>query len=72
MTAAEAIAILTQLVTLAGVIGGIIVSLRNRQVVQSGIAKVHELVNGKTDKLEKLIEEKGFAAGKADEKANPS
>lgn len=77
MTTAEAIAILAQFVTLAGVIGGVIISLNNSRALankasKADVAKVHELVNGKTAKLEKLIEEKAFKAGQADEKANPS
>lgn len=51
----------TQFFTLLGVIFGIYLSWRNGRV----LVETKELVNGKTSKLEKLIEAKGFDRGVA-------
>jgi hypothetical protein len=74
MTVIEGIAILAQLVTLAGVIGGVLISFNNSRMLaqkanKSDVDEVHKLVNGKTAKLEKMIEDKAFKAGVAKGKA---
>ena len=68
---------LTQFVMLCGIGAGIFISLNNsRQIAQKAskedVHEVKELVNGKTAKLERMIKEKAFAAGVAEEKANPT
>lgn len=65
------ILVLTQFVTLFGVMASIFVSLWNgRRIAEKAskddVHEVKELVNGKTAKLEKLIEEKAFKAGVAE------
>lgn len=68
---------LTQFVMMCSIFAGIFISLNNsrhlrEKASKADVEKVEHLVNGKTAKLEKLIEEKAFKAGVAEEKANPS
>lgn len=72
MTVSEGIQILTQIVTLATVVGGVFVSVGNRRVNRKELNEVRILVNGKSEKLERLIGERAFRAGQQEEKENPS
>ena len=74
MTAGGALILLTQLITLATAALSLWASIRNGRrlagnATKDDLAEVHDLVNGKTAKLEKLIAEKGFEAGVKSEKA---
>ena len=77
MTFGALLILLTQLITLATAGLSLFASIRNGRrladnATKGDVAEVHELVNGKTAKLEKLIKEKAFKEGVAEEKKHPS
>lgn len=71
----EWMALTTQLAILATpllVLVNSVVAWRERRALLKKTDVLHELVNGKTQRLEKLIEKRGFDAGVASEKENHS
>jgi hypothetical protein len=64
MTGAETAQIITSLATLTGVVGGLIVSLRNSRKIE----EVHKSTNGKMDELVQVVKKASFAEGMKAEK----
>jgi hypothetical protein len=65
----------SQFVALCGIFAGVFISWNNSRRIahvvdhaatKEDLHEVHELVNGKTEQLEKLIKEKAFKAGVAE------
>jgi len=68
MTGAEIAQIITSVATLLGVIGGVVVSLRNSRKIE----EVHKSTNGKMAALIREVREASFAKGVKSEKDNPT
>jgi hypothetical protein len=59
MTGGEVAQIITSVATLLGVIGGILVSLRNQKKIEA----VHKSTNGKMEELIGVVKKASFAEG---------
>ncbi len=68
MTGAEVAQVITALATLTASVGAFLVSLRNSRKIE----EVHKSTNGKMDQLVTEVRAASFAAGKKDQKDNPT
>jgi hypothetical protein len=59
MTGSEMAQIITSVATLLGVVGGILVSLRNQKKIEA----VHTSTNGKMEELIEVVKKASFAEG---------